>query len=291
MIQLFRCSHCFSSDLKLVSDFFGGVKPLAMREHVLLQVRGHFFAGVFEIYKKPLSFLPSLGYEPVLRTLQGKDISQLPFLERIIPKPFRPPETSTDLAVGVQRPAFVRDDTCYNLATLLRPEFRHDSRIIQAVQSVPVADYQDLRDYLQGLAKYIILDQTQIDAFALALTREVALIQGSAADCLACQLSSTLFVAGPPGTGKTYVGVQIVAALLQNSAGARDSAWVTQRTSVAFVHRKQISSPYGVAPAFERQARLHPILCICFTNHALDQFLVQNAFLLLIALIGTFNQH
>ncbi len=43
-------------------------------------------------------------------------------------------------------------------------------------------------------------------------------------------------VQGPPGTGKTYVGVQLMRALL--------------------------ASPVS-----------KPILCMCFTNHALDQFL------------------
>ncbi|NWU03076.1 ZNFX1 protein, partial [Urocynchramus pylzowi] len=50
-------------------------------------------------------------------------------------------------------------------------------------------------------------------------------------------------IQGPPGTGKTYVGLKIVQALLTN-----DHAW---------------QSPY-----WER-----PILIVCYTNHALDQFL------------------
>ncbi|CAI2200289.1 4537_t:CDS:2, partial [Funneliformis geosporum] len=59
-------------------------------------------------------------------------------------------------------------------------------------------------------------------ALISALTREVALIEG------------------PPGTGKTVVGIEIMKVLLaqQNS-----------------------------------NTRLGPILTVCFTNHALDQFL------------------
>ena len=49
-------------------------------------------------------------------------------------------------------------------------------------------------------------------------------------------------IQGPPGTGKSYLGVQIVKALLANT-----SAWSSGRTC--------------------------PILVVCFTNHALDQFL------------------
>ncbi|KAH0511027.1 NFX1-type zinc finger-containing protein 1 [Microtus ochrogaster] len=50
-------------------------------------------------------------------------------------------------------------------------------------------------------------------------------------------------IQGPPGTGKTYVGLKIVQALLRN-----ESVW-------------QIS------------AQKFPILVVCYTNHALDQFL------------------
>ncbi|NWU30356.1 ZNFX1 protein, partial [Dyaphorophyia castanea] len=50
-------------------------------------------------------------------------------------------------------------------------------------------------------------------------------------------------IQGPPGTGKTYVGLKIVQALLTN-----EQVW---------------QSPYGK----------RPILIVCYTNHALDQFL------------------
>ena len=46
-------------------------------------------------------------------------------------------------------------------------------------------------------------------------------------------------IQGPPGTGKTYIGIRIVDILLQNKALVQNS----------------------------------PILVVCYTNHALDQFL------------------
>ena len=49
-------------------------------------------------------------------------------------------------------------------------------------------------------------------------------------------------IQGPPGTGKTYIGLKIVEALLQNR-----HAWDPKKNS--------------------------PILVVCYTNHALDQFL------------------
>ncbi|NWY73157.1 ZNFX1 protein, partial [Erithacus rubecula] len=50
-------------------------------------------------------------------------------------------------------------------------------------------------------------------------------------------------IQGPPGTGKTYVGLKIVQALLTN-----DHVWQSTLSK-------------------------HPILIVCYTNHALDQFL------------------
>ncbi|XP_078411503.1 NFX1-type zinc finger-containing protein 1 isoform X1 [Cetorhinus maximus] len=50
-------------------------------------------------------------------------------------------------------------------------------------------------------------------------------------------------IQGPPGTGKTYVGLKIVQVLLKN-----ESVW-------------------------QRRLRKFPILVVCYTNHALDQFL------------------
>lgn len=51
-------------------------------------------------------------------------------------------------------------------------------------------------------------------------------------------------IQGPPGTGKTYLGLRIVQTLLHNSK-------------------------YWSSAAIEKS----PILVICYTNHALDQFL------------------
>ncbi|KAF8417390.1 hypothetical protein EV426DRAFT_645842 [Tirmania nivea] len=48
-------------------------------------------------------------------------------------------------------------------------------------------------------------------------------------------------IQGPPGTGKSYVGVQLCKILLRNDA----------------------------------KLKLGPIVCVCYTNHALDQFLVD----------------
>ncbi len=57
------------------------------------------------------------------------------------------------------------------------------------------------------------------------------------------------FTVGPPGTGKTYVGVQIAKLLLHNTAPKAAGA--------------------------EGKPIIGPLLCVCYTNHALDQFLEE----------------
>ena len=61
-----------------------------------------------------------------------------------------------------------------------------------------------------------------------------------------------MVIQGPPGTGKTYIGVKVVQTLLANPPPP-PAGMVARRG--------------GAAPA------TGPILCLCFTNHALDQFL------------------
>ena len=79
------------------------------------------------------------------------------------------------------------------------------------------------------------LDESQLKAIKMALTQEIAVIQG------------------PPGTGKTYIGLKIVQALLKNR-----HIWNIPSPFFDFLMPSTIQSP---------------ILVMCFTNHALDQFL------------------
>ena len=77
------------------------------------------------------------------------------------------------------------------------------------------------------------LNQSQREAAQTALTKRLAVIQG------------------PPGTGKTYVGLKVVQTILANQAN--DTVMDTTNTLVT---KKDT-----------------PILIVCYTNHALDQFL------------------
>ena len=77
------------------------------------------------------------------------------------------------------------------------------------------------------------LDSSQLQALHAALTRRLVIIQG------------------PPGTGKTFLGLKITQVLLHNS-----QAWSTvEHTDLG----NEVTQP--------------PILVVCYTNHALDQFL------------------
>ncbi|KAJ7333532.1 NFX1-type zinc finger-containing protein 1 [Desmophyllum pertusum] len=81
------------------------------------------------------------------------------------------------------------------------------------------------------------LDDSQFRALHMALTKEFAVIQG------------------PPGTGKTYIGLKIANVLLHNKL-----KWDT-------------GARPGILTNGRRVLGGRPILVVCYTNHALDQFL------------------
>ncbi|PKC62918.1 P-loop containing nucleoside triphosphate hydrolase protein, partial [Rhizophagus irregularis] len=106
------------------------------------------------------------------------------------------------------------------------PEFQFDLSVLcknkEQSLKLNVADASTHDEVAINVANYSKLDETQAKALIFALTREIALIEG------------------PPGTGKTVVGVEIMKVLLAKE---------------------------------NRRTKIGPILTICFTNHALDQFL------------------
>ena len=72
-------------------------------------------------------------------------------------------------------------------------------------------------------------------------------------------------LAGPPGTGKTYVGLQITRAILHNVAA-------TPAPNAIRVARQQglrAAATNGTATAVD--PAVGPVICVCYTNHALDQ--------------------
>ncbi|NXW60874.1 ZNFX1 protein, partial [Eurystomus gularis] len=151
------------------------------------------------------------AYRHVLEGLQEIQEEDIPFQKYIV-----------ECDAQVKKPAYLTMDTDYNFAPLvedpLPDEEIHPDGLRR--QSVRVLDPK------QWLSMETLrLDESQMQAFSLALTKELAIIQG------------------PPGTGKTYVGLKIVQALLTNK-----HVW-------------------------QGTAQKSPILIVCYTNHALDQFL------------------
>ncbi|NXY66516.1 ZNFX1 protein, partial [Callaeas wilsoni] len=147
------------------------------------------------------------AYRHVLEGLQKMREEDIPFQKYIV-----------ECDAQVKQPAYLREDTAYNLAPLMKTS--HKEKCPDSLKSVCILDPG------QWLSMEALrLDESQMQALNLALTKELAIIQG------------------PPGTGKTYVGLKIVQALLTN-----DHVWQS---------------------TYEKR----PILIVCYTNHALDQFL------------------
>ncbi|KAF9358252.1 hypothetical protein BGX34_008995 [Mortierella sp. NVP85] len=161
------------------------------------------------------------SYRPILAALQNCVPASLPFGKYIAPTK----EESDAMLINqsaVDPPVYAR-----------APGFRFDLSVIMNGQQLrldatsPVSAEQAIT-VLQRRSRTAAndpnakpLDLTQAKALVETLCREVSLISG------------------PPGTGKTKIGVDLMRVLL---------------------HNKQAMN-------------CGPILCICYTNHALDQFL------------------
>ncbi|CAO3568680.1 unnamed protein product [Mortierella alpina] len=151
------------------------------------------------------------AYRPVLTALQNCVPATLPFGKYLAP-------TKEEME-AVQNTKSTIDPPLYTRA----PEFEFDLSVLIGSQRcrLNVLDALSIGNAVDMLQQYSTLDDTQSLALVETLCREVALISG------------------PPGTGKTRIGVDIMRVLLHN----------------------------------KDKMRCGPIVCICYTNHALDQFL------------------
>lgn len=113
-------------------------------------------------------------------------------------------------------------------------------KVVVEVMHVPVGDTR-VWDAM-NVGGRMGLNDYQYEALKMALTSDIALIQG------------------PPGTGKTFVGLQIVKTLHINMKRPYLPPEPGRVTTTC-----EYSSE-GVVPRT-------PILVLCYTNHALDQFL------------------
>ncbi|CAG8532918.1 23815_t:CDS:10 [Gigaspora margarita] len=149
------------------------------------------------------------SYFHVLKTLQKKLPSNFPFEKYLTPQ-----ITENSSVTAVDLPTYTR-----------APGFAFDLSVLLKDKTKPlllnVADIYSHETVIQNLQESSSLDNTQAQSLVYSLCREIALIEG------------------PPGTGKSFVGVEIMKVLLAN----------------------------------KKATKMGPILTICFTNHALDQFL------------------
>ncbi|KAF9968941.1 hypothetical protein BGZ73_009007, partial [Actinomortierella ambigua] len=150
------------------------------------------------------------AYRPVLQALQKCEPGEMPFGRYLAPTD---DQKTDDAVVNVDPPLYSQ-----------APSFEFDLTVLL---NAPVTCHLDVQDpasceqAVAALRAHSMLDDTQSQALIDALSREVALISG------------------PPGTGKTKIGVDLMRVLLHNAD----------------------------------RMKCGPILCICYTNHALDQFL------------------
>jgi hypothetical protein len=153
-------------------------------------------------------------FVPILENLQKmQSSSQLPFYEWLDQSNIASEDGTTPTTVKVPPPLYARNAGFgFDLAPILRSGS-------PGLTFYPTSS--DVAETVALLQARSSLDHGQSEALVAALNHELVLSQG------------------PPGCGKSFLGVQLMRILVHNKA----------------------------------RARLGPILVICYTNHALDQFL------------------
>ncbi|KAF9952376.1 hypothetical protein BGZ72_006326 [Mortierella alpina] len=169
------------------------------------------------INPKDIFMVESMGghfesYRPILQALQTIDPGAMPFDKYFASAEEQPNRSSATL---VDPPRYALSQRFkFDLSVLLQSNARYH---------LNVRDPLSRLEAVAALRAYSTCDDTQAQALVDSLCREVSLIRG------------------PPGTGKTKIGIDLMRVLTYN---AKRMQW-------------------------------GPILCICYSDHALDQFLVQ----------------
>ncbi|KAL9983501.1 hypothetical protein ACROYT_G005684 [Oculina patagonica] len=192
------------------------------------------------------------AYRHVLEGIKETDPAELPFQNYIV-----------NCQKEVEPPAYLKNELQEQVTFDLTPIMKKGSCDTTAAryQSTDTLRKLRLRRSLLGVkdevrkganvsllnlaswpsAEELGLDDSQFKALQMALTKEFAVIQG------------------PPGTGKTYIGLKIANVLLHNK-----KKWDTDRDE---------NDRALLGGHLRRLSGHRPILVVCYTNHALDQFL------------------
>ncbi|XP_074942120.1 NFX1-type zinc finger-containing protein 1-like [Phalacrocorax aristotelis] len=169
------------------------------------QLLAHLGRTSFTMVESPAFFE---AYRHVLEGLQELSPAAVPFSRYLVHcKP------------NIRCPAHLGADRLFNLMPLLPAGAEKGEEPAVDLSAVSLDDPE-----IWSPKTFPHLDESQLAAIRLALSREFMLIQG------------------PPGTGKTFIGLKITELLLRNQDG----------------------EPWEERP---------PLLVVCYTNHALDQFM------------------
>ncbi|XP_032225689.2 NFX1-type zinc finger-containing protein 1 isoform X1 [Nematostella vectensis] len=176
------------------------------------------------------------SYRHVLEGLKEIDPQSMPFQRYIV-----------RCESEVDAPAYLRnrmmEKITYDFAPILDKRYQK-MRQLRTFKEVSILDTNSWPN-----AHVLNLDESQLRAVQTALTKEFAVIQG------------------PPGTGKTYIGLKVAKVLLHNKE-KWDSG--TEQHDDEGVEGEQLQM---IRENHQAEVRHRPILVVCFTNHALDQFL------------------
>ncbi|KAK5808427.1 hypothetical protein F5H01DRAFT_352070 [Linnemannia elongata] len=204
-----RDVDCLAKDPKMAQIHISLSDPLSYLL-MLDSTRQNSAAEQWFLVESTGSFFES--YRPILKALQTCVPATMPFGKYIAP-------TSEEMLQLTAQKGTI-DPPLYTRA----PGFRFDLSILLKDKQpcyLEVNNSQSVDKAIEMLRVHSTFDNTQASTLVETLCREIALIKG------------------PPGTGKTWIGVGLMRVLLHNKAAMNCG----------------------------------PILCVCYTNHALDQFL------------------
>ncbi|XP_071167653.1 NFX1-type zinc finger-containing protein 1-like [Mytilus edulis] len=179
------------------------------------------------------------AYKHVLKALQRIKEDTFPFQRYLV---------HCEKDVGM--PSYILKDCVYDLRPLIEnsrigiENAQHGYRRIGIPKQTPSTDVRLFQEDWPSTS-VLKMDESQRKAFISALTKEFVLIQG------------------PPGTGKTYLGLQIAKALLHNS-----SKWIQMDFTGVDEEDTQPTRNFRRPEALPKPY----MLVVCYTNHALDQF-------------------
>jgi len=188
----------------------------------------------YEMIESPAYFE---AYKPVLEGLQFMDENSLPFAKYLL--------NHRGKNEFVAPPAYLLTKvTEYNFAPII-PSLSRSETSTGDLESEVVSDHLLMHGphhrLMSKTKQKYMSDPLNFETWPSAEQLKLDLSQYNALK--AALTTEFVVIQGPPGTGKTYIGLKIVQVLLAN-----EQAW----------------------NSFDESC---PIIIVCFTNHALDQFL------------------